>query len=58
MKGSSGYTGVVLMYGVNMQSVYQKMGYNVQKATLNVLLKAGKLGKVQNLTLELNHLNF
>ena len=29
MKGSSGYTGLVLMYGVNMQSIYQKMGYNV-----------------------------
>ena len=47
-----------LMYGVNMSKIYTKMGCNVSKATLNMFLKFGKLGKVQNLTLELNHLNF
>ena len=47
----------LLIYKYEMPRVCQKLGYNVQKSALNILLAAGKLGKVQNLTVEMNHLN-
>ena len=58
VKGSNASGYKALMYGVNVLSVYQKLGLQMQHATLNLLLRARKLGMMQNITLELNHLNF
>ena len=58
IKGGSsvGIGGGLLLYGVTMSNIIQKVGLNVVKASLNVSLRKGKLGRLQNLTLEMNHL--
>ena len=59
IKGGSsvGHSGGLLLYGVSMAHLQSKFGFNVAKAILNVsLVKEGHLGKLSNLTLEMNHL--
>lgn len=59
IKGGSsvGHSGGLLLYGVSQSHIVKKIGYSVAKSILNVsLATGGKLGKLSNLTLELNHL--
>jgi len=59
IKGGSsvGQSGGLLLYGVSMGHLQRKVGFNVAKTILNVsLVKEGRLGKLSNLTLEMNHL--
>lgn len=59
IKGGSsvGASGGLLLYGVSMSHLLRKMGYNVAKTILNVSqVRKGRLGKLSNLTLEMNHL--
>ena len=59
IKGGSsvGRNGDLLLYGVTQCHVLKKMGHNLAKTILNVSLATdGKLARVSNLTLEMNHL--
>ena len=59
IKGGSsvGLAGGLLLYGVSAPALQKKMGHNVAKSVLNVMLATGgTLGKLNNLTLEMNHL--
>lgn len=59
IKGGSsvGLAGGLLLYGVSAPTLQKKMGHNVAKSVLNVMLATGgTLGKLSNLTLEMNHL--
>jgi hypothetical protein len=42
------------MYGTSVEHVNVQLGCKVAKTILNLLLAGGKLGKVANLTFELN----
>lgn len=45
------------MYGVNHDKVVKRMGCNLAKTVMNVsLANGGKLGRLSDLTLEMNHL--
>lgn len=59
IKGGSsvGLRGDLLLYGLSKAALQKKMGYNIGKSILNVLLVTkGTLGKLSNLPLEMNHL--
>ena len=59
IKGGSsvGLSGGLLLYGVSQTALLKKMGHNVAKSILNVMLASGgHLGKLAFLTLEMNHL--
>ena len=60
IKGGSsvGHSGGLLLYGVtSVGHLRKKIGHNIAKSILNVsLATGGRLGKLSNLTLELNHL--
>mmetsp|Transcript_15152 Transcript_15152/g.19176 ORF Transcript_15152/g.19176 Transcript_15152/m.19176 type:complete len:181 (-) Transcript_15152:55-597(-) len=59
IKGGSsvGLSGGLLLYGVSTAALQKKMGHNVAKTLMNVMLATGgSLGRVSNLTLEMNHL--
>lgn len=59
IKGGSsvGHNGGLLLYGITQGQVIKKVGHNIAKAILNVTLASGgKLGKLSNLSLEMNHL--
>ena len=59
IKGGSsiGHNGGLLLYGVTSSQMTKKVGHNLAKTILNVsLATGGKLGKLSNLTLEMNHL--
>lgn len=59
IKGGSSVapSGCLLLFGLNQSHIQKKMGFNVTKATLNLLLRVGSLGHCQNLALEMNHLS-
>lgn len=59
IKGGSsvGLKGDLLLYGVFKDTLRKKMGHNIAKSILNVMLATrGTLGKLSNLPLEMNHL--
>ncbi len=61
IKGGSsvGLTGGLLLYGVSESASRVKLSHNLAKSILNVsLATGGKLGRMANLTLEMNHLLF
>ena len=61
IKGGSsvGLTGGLLLYGVSESGSRIKLSHSLAKSILNVsLATGGKLGRMANLTLEMNHLLF
>jgi hypothetical protein len=54
--GNTGSSGGLLMYGANIAQLSEIIGANIAKTIFNVLLRNGKLSKINNLTLEFNHL--
>ena len=59
IKGGSsvGHNGGLLLYGVTQSHLIKRIGHDIAKSILNVsLATGGKLGKLSNLTLEMNHL--
>ena len=50
-------SGGLVVFGLDMKNVKKRVGLGVLKSVLNINIKMGKLGRLQNLSLEMNHLN-
>ena len=56
---SEGLAGGLLLYGVKQYELLGKMGRNIAKSIFNVsMATGGKLGKLTEMTLEMNNLLF